>query len=862
MNKYLLVFLIFCGSLSFQACKKDRVPKEAEQEEVTSAAALVYTKHAFPTLNDPIDLLFDLSLGNGQFKSTDEPLYIHLGLLSNESQSPSDWKFVATDWAVNKEAWKLKKVSGSTYSLTLNPHEFFKISTQAAISHMVMLIRNADGSQVQRNVDGSDIFLSVFRKDQLAIKVQAPALQNTYIPVPEKRSFARGELLTLDVIANKKAKLSLWVGGEKVAESDGEQTRWKPTYGLNQVGENELLLSATVGSETVTQTLRLYVNPEITIAPLPIGVQAGGVSIDAATGNVVFTLIAPGKTSVTLLGGFNDFVATDAAVMNRTADGNVWWIAFDKNLFNKPTAYQFLVDGQLRIADPYSRLILDPVHDVFLPGNTALPAYPQGKTTGILSIYSALDDDYVWKLPSFNRPQPKDLIIYELLLRDFSPTGDFKGLQDSIPYLQKLGINAVELMPVQEFEGNSSWGYNPSFHFAVDKKYGSATALKTLVDKLHAAGIAVILDVVYNHAYAQSPLFQLYMEAGAPASQNPWLNRMAMHPFNVGYDFNHESALTKQFVKDALTYWQTTFKLDGFRFDLSKGFTQKNSGSSDAQVAAWSAYDASRIDIWKDYYQHLTRIDPKTYVILEHFAEDREEAELSAAGMLLWNNLNHAFAEAIMGYTDQGNSSLKRLFKDSHGFAQANMLSYMESHDEERLLYKALQFGNAAGNYSTKNLSTALNRSTMAAAFLLLSPGPKMIWQFGEFGYDVSIDEQGRTGEKPLRWNYLANAARQQLFQKYRSLIQFKRKNPIFRDAQVLADVEEEMKYFILEEAGQRVLVIGNFGLISKSIVVDARLVGDWKDNELKTSSTWLQGQTLIFAPGEYKVLSSTFLNN
>ena len=83
---------------------------------------------------------------------------------------------------------------------------------------------------------------------------------------------------------------------------------------------------------------------------------------------------------------------------------------------------------------------------------------------------------------------------------------------DTLNYLEELGINAIELMPVNEFEGNNSWGYNPSFHMALDKYYGTPEAFKALVDACHARGIAVILDVVYNHVFSQSPLAKLYWD--------------------------------------------------------------------------------------------------------------------------------------------------------------------------------------------------------------------------------------------------------------------------------------------------------------------------------------------------------------
>ncbi len=212
--------------------------------------------------------------------------------------------------------------------------------------------------------------------------------------------------------------------------------------------------------------------------------------------------------------------------------------------------------------------------------------------------------------------------------------------------------------------------------------------LQRFIDECHGRGIAVILDMVLNHAFGQSPMVQLYFDKGAskPSANSPWFNADPTHPYNVGYDFNHESAATKSYVKDVMRFWMEEYKIDGYRFDLSKGFTQKNSGTSDASVNAWNAYDASRIAIWNDYNNYIKSIDANNfYVILEHFAADNEEKELSDKGMMLCNNLNGSFNEATMGYLD--GSDFSRGFFGTHGFSGSNnLISYMQSHDEERTM--------------------------------------------------------------------------------------------------------------------------------------------------------------------------------
>ena len=106
-----------------------------------------------------------------------------------------------------------------------------------------------------------------------------------------------------------------------------------------------------------------------------------------------------------------------------------------------------------------------------------------------------------------------------------------------------------------------------------------------------------------------------------PAADNPWFNQDATHPFNVGYDFNHESLQTQKFADRVLAYWLTEYRFDGYRMDLSKGFTQVNNPSN---VGAWSAYDASRIALLKRMYDEMRTVDSSAYFILEHFADNTE----------------------------------------------------------------------------------------------------------------------------------------------------------------------------------------------------------------------------------------------
>lgn len=174
-------------------------------------------------------------------------------------------------------------------------------------------------------------------------------------------------------------------------------------------------------------------------------------------------------------------------------------------------------------------------------------------------------------------------------------------------------------MPVMEFEGNESWGYNTSYHMALDKFYGTADKFKEFIDLCHQNGIAVILDVALNHAFGRNPMVRMWMKDadgdgwGDPAADNPYFNEFAKHSYGVGADFNHSQARTKYYTKRVVKQWIQEFKIDGFRWDLTKGFTQACSSGDDTCT---NTYQADRVAILKEYADYSWSLDPSHYVIL------------------------------------------------------------------------------------------------------------------------------------------------------------------------------------------------------------------------------------------------------
>ncbi|MFA5650701.1 MAG: alpha-amylase family glycosyl hydrolase, partial [Proteiniphilum sp.] len=485
----------------------------------------------------------------------------------------------------------------------------------------------------------------------------------------------------------------------------------------------------------------------------------------------------------------------------------------------------------IRVADPYTRKILDPANDKYISAATYpnKKEYPKG-TIGIVSVFQTQPESYTWQVPDFEVPPRDNLVIYEMLLRDFTESGDINGAMTKLDYLQSLGVNAIELMPVQEFDGNDSWGYNPAFFFAMDKAYGTDRMYKEFIDECHKRDMAVILDVVYNHATGSNPFAKMWWDASKSktATNNPYFNVDAPHPYSVFHDFNHESELVREFVKRNLKFLLEEYNIDGFRFDLTKGFTQKQSSESTA-----GNYDASRIVILKDYNSAIKEVKQDALVILEHFADDREETELSNEGMMVWRNMNHAYCQTAMGYPSE--SDFRGTYYTTSSRPDNSLVSYMESHDEERAAYKQTQWGEGILKTS---LDARMSQLGTNAAFFFTVPGPKMIWQFGEMGYDISIDENGRTGKKPIRWDYLDAPQRKGLHDTYAKLIALRFDHPELFNATADLDwksppeddpVQAWHEYFW---GGGRFITLSSFGA-SKQVV----MIGNFTNKPISAST-------------------------
>ncbi len=809
--------------------------------------AQVQVSPPFPTTEDSVTVIFDATQGTGGLRGV-SPVYAHTGVITNRSTSNSDWKFVVAPWGTANPKVQMTPLGNNLHSLSFNIRSYYGVPSADTVRQLAFVFRNASGSQEGKGAGGTDIFYPVYPAGTFIGRILSPSSGTSF--------YQAGDTLRFRAATSLAATLTLSDGDTQLTQTSGRELTYTYVVPASAAGVSRTIrFTAAQGGQTLNDSLTFFVRGVTPVAELPSGVQDGINIVDSTT--IVLVLFAPNKQFIYAIGDFNNWQPTATSLMNRTPDGQRYWVRLSGLTPRKEYGFQYIIDGSTRTPDPYVEKILDPFNDPEVVRDNRYPnlmAYPTGKTTGMVGVLKAPREPYAWRANNFRRPAAKDLVVYEMLVRDFTTQRTFRAAMDSLQYLKRLGVNCIELMPVSEFDGNNSWGYNPAFYCAVDKYYGTETNLREFVDSAHALGIAIVFDVVFNHATGSCPLYQLYS-----AAQNPYFNVQATHPYSVFNDFNHEYIGTQQFMDRVLQFWVQRFRADGFRFDLSKGFTQVNSGNN---VAAWSARDTSRIRLIKRMYDAVRKYDQTAYLILEHFADNSEETELANYGLMFWGNSVYNYNEATMGYI--GSSNFNWTYYGQRGWKQPNVLGYMESHDEERLMFKNIKYGNSSDTYTTRDTATALERMKMAATFFFTIPGPKMIWQFGELGYDYSINypslsDGDRLTMKPARWDYYADPRRRALYNVYSELTKLKVQQPVFSSDSVTLSLSGAVKRIAINDPTNNVMILGNFDVQPQTVTPNFQRTGTW--NEFYTRRTLNVTDVnapIMLRPGEFRLYSTT----
>jgi 1,4-alpha-glucan branching enzyme len=837
---------------------------------------VVTTNPPIFTIDQQVTIVFDATQGNAGLLGVGSVL-MHSGIVTSSS-SGTTWSNVVGQWGNPSSPGQMTSLGNNKWQITITPRTYYNIPSNVSAFRLGMVFReagpcggfngvNADCKKGGASPNGADIFINVSQGGFDAVFTQP-----TQFPIFKNM----GESILISASATSSADLAIKINGANVA-NQSNATSISINHIVNETGLVVVTLAADFGGTLKEKTFQYVVRSATVNAARPSD-KGDGINYDTNDPTkAVLVFRAPLKSTVYVVGDFNDWQIDPLYQMKR--DGDRFWIELTSLISGVEYAFQYLVDETIYTADPFCEKILDPNNDPFISPTVYpnLKSYPAGKAVGIVSVLQTGQVPYSWQTQSYTRPAKTDLVIYELLIRDFDAASSYQNVIDRLDYLKELGINAIELMPVTEFSGNNSWGYNPIFYMAPDKAYGTKNKLKELIDKAHGKGMAVILDMVLNQADFEFPYVKMYWAGDKPAANNPWFNQTATHHFSVFYDFNHEAQVTKDLVDKVNSFWLTEYKIDGYRFDLSKGFTQKVS----SDVNAWNQYDQSRVDILTRMANVIWNIDPTAYVILEHLGIDDEERVLVNNGMMVWGIMQNAYKQNSLGFSSDSDIS-RTYFKNRSGnWNQNGVIAYMESHDEERIMVYNQQFGNSNSQYNVKSIATGLERMKSTHTFLLSIPGPKMIWQFGELGYDLSINrcengtvDQGcRTSPKPIRWNYFSEPSRRKVYQVFSSILNLRSSINAFKSTDFTIQGGNNLtKQLIfknqpfnpaptsLDQAN--VVIAGNFDIVPSTATINFPHTGDWFhffSGGDKTTVTTLSLQ-LILQPGEVRIYTDVKL--
>ncbi|MFY0674090.1 MAG: DUF4961 domain-containing protein [Bacteroidia bacterium] len=833
-----------------------------------SKAQIVSLNPATGGAEDEITLTFDAAAGNGELAGASK-VYIHHGVVTDAPDGTA-WSYVIGNWGQDDGEGEMTKVSGETdkweIKMTPSVRGYFGVPSGTNIFRISCVFRSADGNTKGTissgeygwgEVTASGDFYINLDMDNF-ISFSSPTNDVSYVDAGDHVDF--GATASADVT---EMKLFLDVNDgsgykEMTSVSSGKAISY--SYKAPKTQLVKCKVTGTISGED----LEIETNHNIVVkgntkkAALPSGVIAGINYHDNDNSKATLVLQAPGKEFAYVVGDFTNWAVLDDYQMNQTPDGEYLWLEIDGLEAQKPYVFQYWVEEDVKIGDPYAEQVADPWNDAWIDEAT-FPNIPEYDKTSYqtATVLTTGQEEYAWgeSEQTWKRPKDEHLVIYELLIRDFLESHSYTDLIDTLSYLKRLGVDAIELMPFNEFEGNESWGYNPSYFFAVDKYYGTKNELRRFIEEAHKMGFPVIMDLVLNHAFGQNAMVKLYWDqaAGKPAADNPWFNQDHVGPFSWGYDFNHESQYTKDFIDRVNRYWIGEFHVDGFRFDFTKGFTQNGPNIDN--------YDADRIAILKRMADEIWKIDPELYVQLEHWGPANEENELGEYGMQMWRNRSYDYVPAAIG---KNNGDFRNMDAEHH-------ITYFNSHDERRLSEHMLTEGLSNGGYNIKNELIMYERSKMSAAFMLLIPGNKMMWQFDELGYDIHIDYNGRTGNKPLPWGegglgYYEDSLRQHIFTVYQGLLALRKAvgPENMKKAQTSHELQDIAKLLYYNTDDVDLFAIGNFGLseVTRKVAITADQAITWYDYFTGEEITFSEGEhSFDLAVGEWHVYTSKKLS-
>lgn len=372
--------------------------------------------------------------------------------------------------------------------------------------------------------------------------------------------------------------------------------------------------------------------------------------------------------------------------------------------------------------------------------------------TALSVIYA---DDYEWNSPPMVLPHWNELVIYELHVGTFvhgphNSPGRFEQVVGRLPYLKNLGVNAIEIMPPMAFPGERSWGYSLTNPFAVEGSYGGPDGFKRLIDFAHSVGIAIILDVVYNHFGPDN--LDLWQYDGWSENNKGGIYFYNDHRSWTPWGENRPDygrAEVRQYIRNNALFWLEEYRVDGLRFDSTlfiRNARGENNNPETDIAEGWSLLQWINDEVQRFFPGRITVAED----LMQNHWMTRPTKEGGAGFGTQWDSAFVLPVRANVVKPEDGGRSMSEIagavqFRYNEDFIQR--VIYSESHDEDangkaRVPHE-INPDDTAGYFARK-------RSTLAAGLVLTTPGIPMLFEGQEF-----LEDGWFRDDKALDWSKL-----------------------------------------------------------------------------------------------------------
>ncbi|ACC79043.1 alpha-amylase family glycosyl hydrolase [Nostoc punctiforme] len=521
-----------------------------------------------------------------------------------------------------------------------------------------------------------------------------------------------------------------------------------------------------------------------------------------------FKLFAPRNKGAALIGSFSDWKEIP---MSKSEDGY-----FRTKIKLEDGVYQY----KFRIQTKSPNFAPDEWIDVIDPKATEVN---ETEKYGIVRIQDGqrIVDSYFWQHDEMPLPDNRELVIYEMHVADFTgdevdsnERGKYLGIIAKLDYLCELGINAIELMPVNEYPGDYSWGYKVRHFFATESSYGSTEDLKRLIDECHGRGIRVFMDGIYNHTDEECPLILI--------DRNYWYYEHKHYPedpanywgpeFNYDfYDKNLNIQPAWEYIGDVVRFWIQEYHIDGIRFDAVRQL-------ANFEFLNWLTKQAKNHAAPKQFYNIAEHI-PDTNTVV------KPDGPLDAC----WHeSFRYFLVPYICGKSFELEQLKQILDPKQQGYAIAtNVINYLATHDRERLLR---ELGNC-GIFD----AAAFERAKLAAVLLMTAMGIPMLWMAEEFG-EYQQKSEDVTKPQKITWSLLLDDQNYDLFEYYQKLITLRQQTPALQSDNIKFFYENAddkvLAYSRWDEQNSHVVVVVNFSdrSLNQYKISDFPTTEDWRD--------------------------------